>query len=56
MSASSYNAGISGIDKWSGLQKTTNYWNLVLGSETSRYVSRIIAVKLDNGKSRSLWI
>ncbi len=46
MSASSYNAGISGIDKWSGLQKTANYWNLVLGSETSRYVSRIIAVKL----------
>ena len=46
MSASSYNAGISGIDKWSGLQKSTNYWNLVLGSETSRYVSRIIAVKL----------
>ena len=46
MSASSYNAGLSGIDKWSGLQKTTNYWNLVLGSETSRYVSRIIAIKL----------
>lgn len=46
MAASSYNAGISGIDKWSGLQKTTNYWNLVLGSETSRYVSRIIAMKL----------
>lgn len=46
MTASSYNAGISGIDKWSGLQKTTNYWNLVLGSETSRYVSRIIAMKL----------
>jgi len=46
MSASSYNAGISGIEKWSGLQKSTNYWNLVLGSETSRYVSRIIAIKL----------
>ena len=46
MTASSYNAGISGIDKWSGLQKSTNYWNLVLGSETSRYVSRIIAVKI----------
>lgn len=46
MSASSYNAGMNGIDKWSGLQKTTNYWNLVLGSETSRYVSRIIALKL----------
>jgi len=37
---------MNGIDKWSGLQKTTNYWNLVLGSETSRYVSRIIALKL----------
>lgn len=46
MSASSYNAGISGIDKWSGLQKSANYWNLVLGSETSRYVARIIAIKL----------
>jgi hypothetical protein len=46
MSASSYNAGMSGIDKWSGLQQTSNYWNLVLGSETSRYVSRIIAMKL----------
>jgi hypothetical protein len=46
MAASSYNAGINGIEKWSGLQKSTNYWNLVLGSETSRYVSRIIAMKL----------
>ena len=46
MSASSYNVGMSGIDKWSGLQKTTNYWNLVLGAETSRYVPRIIAMKL----------
>lgn len=46
MAASSYNAGMSGIDKWGGLQKTSNYWNLVLGSETSRYVSRIIAMKL----------
>ena len=46
MSASSYNAGISGIEKWSGLQKAESYWNLVLNSETSRYVSRIIAMKL----------
>ncbi|MCU0342494.1 MAG: lytic transglycosylase domain-containing protein [Ignavibacterium sp.] len=46
MAASSYNAGMSGIDKWSGLQKANNYWNLVLNSETSRYVARIIAVKL----------
>lgn len=46
MAAASYNAGVNGIEKWSGLQKTTNYWNLVLGSETSRYVSRIVAMKL----------
>ena len=46
MAASSYNAGTNGIDKWSGLQKTTNYWNLVLNSETSRYVPRIIAMKI----------
>lgn len=46
MSASSYNAGINGIEKWSGLQKAESYWNLVLNSETSRYVSRIIAMKL----------
>lgn len=46
MAAASYNAGINGIEKWSGLQKSTNYWNLVLSSETSRYVSRIIAMKL----------
>lgn len=46
MAAASFNAGVNGIDKWSGLQKTTNYWNLVLGSETSRYIARIIALKL----------
>jgi membrane-bound lytic murein transglycosylase D len=46
MAASSYNAGINGIEKWSGLQKAKNYWNLALGSETSRYVARIIAMKL----------
>jgi hypothetical protein len=46
MCASSYNAGINGIEKWSGLQKAKNYWNLALGSETSRYVARIIAMKL----------
>lgn len=46
MAAASFNAGVNGIDKWSGLQKTTNYWNLVLGTETSRYIARIIALKL----------
>lgn len=46
MAAASYNAGQNGIEKWSGLQKAKNYWNLVLGPETSRYVARIVAMKL----------
>lgn len=46
MAASSYNAGTNGIEKWSGIQKAANYWNLVLNTETSRYVARIIALKL----------
>ena len=46
MAAASYNAGVNGIEKWSSLQKAKNYWNLALGSETSRYVARIIAMKL----------
>lgn len=46
MAAASFNAGVNGIDKWSGLQKANNYWNLVLGSETSRYIPRIIALKI----------
>ena len=46
MAAASYNAGINGIEKWKNLQKTNNYYNLVLGAETSRYIARIVAIKL----------
>jgi hypothetical protein len=46
MAAASYNAGINGIEKWKNIQKTNNYYNLVLGSESSRYVARFIAIKL----------
>jgi membrane-bound lytic murein transglycosylase D len=46
MAAASYNAGVNGIDKWSGLQKTNNYWNMVLGAESSRYVARMIGIKI----------
>lgn len=46
MAAASFNAGVNGMDKWSGLQKAKNYWNLVLGLETSRYIPRIIALKI----------
>jgi hypothetical protein len=44
--AASYNMGISGITRQLEKQKTTNYYNLVLGEETSRYIARIVALKI----------
>lgn len=46
MAAAAYNAGMNGIDKWSRLQKAKNYYNLVLGIETSRYIARVAAIKI----------
>jgi membrane-bound lytic murein transglycosylase D len=43
--AASYNMGPAGIERQAVRQKTSNYFNLVLNEETSRYISRIIAVK-----------
>jgi hypothetical protein len=43
--AASYNMGKSGLKKQLERQITNNYWDLLLNSETSRYVNRIIAVK-----------
>lgn len=45
LTAASYNMGTSGIAKQKERQKVNNYYNLLLGEETSRYVSRILAVK-----------
>jgi peptidoglycan lytic transglycosylase D len=45
LAAASFNMGIDGIQKQLLRQKTNNYYNLVLGDETSRYIARIIAVK-----------
>ncbi len=44
--AASYNMGITGIADQLRRQKTHNYYNIVLGEETSRYVPRIIAAKI----------
>ncbi len=44
--AASYNMGITGISDQLKRQKTHNYYNIVLGEETSRYVPRIIAAKI----------
>jgi hypothetical protein len=45
LAAASYNKGLNGIDNQLDRQKATNYYNLVLNEETSRYVPRIIALK-----------
>ena len=46
MAAASYNMGMNGINEQLSRQETDNYYNLVLGEETSRYVFRIIATKI----------
>lgn len=44
--AASYNAGISGIRRQTELQDSKNYFDLLLNDETSRYVYRILALKI----------
>ena len=43
--AAAYNAGNAGISKQMKRQNTTSYYNLLLNSETGRYVFRILAFK-----------
>lgn len=45
LAAAAYNAGNGGINKRLEEQKVTNYYDLLLGQETGRYVFRIIAIK-----------
>ena len=45
MAAASYNGGMSGVSKQIDIQKVTNYYDLLLNDETSRYVFRILALK-----------
>lgn len=45
MVAAAYNMGTNGLNKQVDLQKVTNYYDLLLNSETSRYVFRILAAK-----------
>ena len=46
MAAASYNAGISGINRQIDIQYCKNYYDLLLNEETSRYLFRILALKL----------
>lgn len=45
LAAAAYNAGNSGIAKYLREQNVSNYYDLLLGEETGRYVFRIVALK-----------
>jgi membrane-bound lytic murein transglycosylase D len=45
LAAASYNMGMNGMQRQLSRQKATNYYDLLLNEETSRYVFRILAVK-----------
>lgn len=52
LAAAAYNMGISGLEKQMLRQKENNYYDLLLNSETARYIFRITAIKeiLENQK------
>ncbi|WP_276167210.1 lytic transglycosylase domain-containing protein [Zobellia alginiliquefaciens] len=45
LTAASYNAGAGAINKYLGIQQVSDYYDLLLGQETGRYVFRIMAIK-----------
>jgi len=46
MAAAAYNNGTNGLDEQVGIQKENSYYDLLLNDETSRYIFRIVALKL----------
>jgi membrane-bound lytic murein transglycosylase D len=45
LAAASYNGGMTGVNRQMESQKVTDYYDLLLTEETSRYVFRILALK-----------
>ncbi|MDG1573478.1 transglycosylase SLT domain-containing protein [Robiginitalea sp. M366] len=45
MAAAAYNTGTGSIDRYLNIQKADDYYELLLGQETGRYVFRILAIK-----------
>ncbi len=45
LAAASYNMGKNGVSNQLERQKATNYYNLVLNGETTRYIPRVVALK-----------
>ena len=58
LAAASYNVGMGALDKQIGFQKTSDYYDLYLNSETARYVYRMIALKiiLSNPKNYGFYL
>ncbi len=45
LAAAAYNAGPGSINKFMNIQQANDYYDLLLGEETGRYVFRILAIK-----------
>lgn len=45
LAAAAYNAGIRGVSNELERQQVTNYYDLLLGEETGRYIFRVVALK-----------
>src|SRR6218665_2707538 len=45
LAAASYNGGMTGVNNQIEMQKVSDYYDLLLNDETSRYVFRILALK-----------
>lgn len=58
LAAAAYNAGRTGVNRQLSRQKTDNYYDLLLGEETGRYVYRILAIKeiLSNAENYGFFV
>lgn len=58
LAAASYNMGMSGLEKQMEQQKVNNYYDLLLNTETARYIFRIAAIKeiLENQKKYGFYL
>ncbi len=56
--AAAYNGGMAGVERQMKRQKNDDYYDLLFGEETSRYVFRIIALKLimENPENYNLFV
>ncbi len=46
LAAASYNGGRAALDEQIGIQRQTDYYDLLLSEETARYIFRVVAYKL----------